>query len=480
MKRWTLLLLCLLFLGVIPTALAFEGPMYEIFPGSFADSDGDGLGDLFGVAQKADYIASLNVGAVWLTPFYPSPSYHGYDVTDYCAVNEAMGGFEGFDAMVQALHERDIAVIADLVLNHSSCEHPWFKAACAAIAAGEESPYIDYYTFSREPGADMHAVPGAEGWYYLGEFGSHMPDLNLDNESLRAQIVEIAAFWMNRGVDGFRLDAIIHYYGGDTARNTAFLAWLMGELRAINPDVYVVGEAWTDDSTIARLYESGISSLFHFSLADSTGAIANAVRDQNGSRLARTIAATDVPGKDTPFLTNHDMGRSAGVLMNNTGKMTAAAAAYLLAPGNPMIYYGEEIGMNGSGRDENKRLPMLWGEEAYTCLPPADADQAQRLKVGAAQQEEDPASLLNIYRSITSIRRAHPEIDSEPAQALDFGVKALYAVRYGNTTVLINMGKAAVELPCAQGAVLESVGEAAQDGDVLTLGAWSVAVVTGM
>ena len=206
-----MLALCLTTLGFCPVSLAFEGAIYEIFPGSFADGNGDGKGDLMGIAQKADYIASLGVGAVWLTPFYPTVSYHGYDVMDYCDVRPSMGGMEAFDEMLKTLHEKNIAVIIDLVLNHSSHYHPWFTDACTALALGKESPYLDYYTFSREGGANMHAVPGASGWYYLGEFGHHMPDLNLDNAKLRLEIEGILRFWLEKGVDGFRLDATTHY-----------------------------------------------------------------------------------------------------------------------------------------------------------------------------------------------------------------------------------------------------------------------------
>ncbi|MBR5225984.1 MAG: DUF3459 domain-containing protein [Clostridia bacterium] len=469
-----LLSVCLL---CTPICASASGVIYEIFPGSFADANGDGHGDLAGVTAKADYIASLGVSAVWLTPIYPSPSYHGYDVTDYCAIHPAMGTMDDFDAMLDALHQRGLSVYLDLVLNHTSSEHPWFTQACTALAEGKESRFIDYYNFSTEPGANMHAVPGADGHYHLGEFTSHMPDLNLDSEAVREEIRQIAAFWLARGVDGFRLDATTHYYGGDTEQNTAFLTWLMATLRAIKPDVYVVGEAWTDDATISRMYDSSISSLFHFSLADSTGAIATAVREQNGAKLARTIAAYSVNGTDAPFLTNHDMGRSAGVLMNDAGKMRAAAAAYLLAPGRPTVYYGEEIGMNGSGRDENKRLPMLWGEEAVVCNPPEKADQKQRLKVGVLEQEADESSLLNTYRKLIALRNRTPEIDAHAPQSLDLDVKALYAIQYGDVTVVVNMGKKEASCAFEQEASIEAIGSVTLDGGQLTMEPWSAAVL---
>ena len=480
MKKFcaALIALCMATLGFCPVSLAIEGAIYEIFPGSFADSDGDGRGDLMGVSEKADYIASLGVGAVWLTPFYPTASYHGYDVMDYCDVRASMGDLAAFEEMADTLHGKNIAVIIDLVLNHSSKYHPWFTEACTALSKGEDSPYIGYYTFTQESGANMHAVPGAKGWYYLGEFGDHMPDLNLDNEALRAEIVEIMKFWLTRGADGFRLDATTHYYGGDVQKNTDFLSWLMQEARAIREDVYVVGEAWTDDGTITRMYESGISSLFHFSLADSAGAIMDAVRSQKGGKLARKIAEGFELGVNAPFLSNHDMGRSAGVLMQNIDKMRAAAAAYLLSPGHPAIYYGEEIGMTGSGRDENKRLPMVWGTEEYMCLPPEDADQEQKLTEGVLQQETDANSLLNAYRAIMALRNAHPEIDSEPAEALELEQSAVYAIRYGKTYVFINMSKKVQEISWAGSETIEEIGGAELKDGLLVMQPWSIAVLS--
>ncbi|MBQ4608645.1 MAG: alpha-amylase [Clostridia bacterium] len=477
--------LCLAALGLGPAPLAFSqekmpfvGPVYEIFPGSFADSDADGLGDLMGVAEKADYIASLGVRAVWLTPFYPAQSYHGYDVVDYCAAKAQMGGLEAFDALVSALHARGISVLCDLVLNHTGSEHPWFLEACRALSSGEESPYTDYYVFSKTKEPKMHDVPGAPGWYYLGEFTYTMPDLNLDSAAVREEIERIVRFWLERGVDGFRLDAITYYYGGDTVRNTEFLTWLMETIRGVRKDAYVVGEAWTDDATISRLYESGIDSLFHFSLADTGGEIIGAVRNQNGARLARLIAGTDFAGTDAVFLTNHDMARSAGMLTSNPQKMRAAAAAYLLSPGIPFIYYGEEIGMTGSGRDENKRLPMVWGEAAYTCNPPEMADQKQKLQKGVVDQEEDPDSVLNMYRRLLTIRNAHPEIPSGRPVALDLGVKAIFALDYGRSIAIINMGKTSVTVAIGMEGTLDCEGGAALENGRLTLEPWAAAVIT--
>ena len=163
--------------------------------------------------------------------------------------------------------------------------------------------------------------------------------------------------------------------------------------------------------------------------------------------------------------------------MNDAGKMRAAAAAYLLAPGRPTVYYGEEIGMNGSGRDENKRLPMLWGEEAVVCNPPEKADQKQRLKVGVLEQEADESSLLNTYRKLIALRNRTPEIDAHAPQSLDLDVKALYAIQYGDVTVVVNMGKKEASCAFEQEASIEAIGSVTLDGGQLTMEPWSAAVL---
>ena len=452
-----------------------QGAAYEIFPGSFADADGDGLGDLRGVTAKADYIAALGADAVWLTPIYPSPSYHGYDITDYCAIRPEMGTMQDFDRMLRALHRRGIRVILDMVFNHTSTEHPWFRAAAQALAEGKGSPYIDYYLFTREPGEKKYAVAGAEGWYYHSEFGYIMPDLNLDSEAVRAELAKVMRFWLRRGVDGFRLDAVCYFYAGEPEKNTAFLAWLMQTARAIRRDVYVVGEAWTDDGEIARYYDSGIDSLFRFALSGG-GGFCGAVREQNGRALAYRLAQ-GVKGTDAPFLSNHDTDRSVCFLPGEIGPRRAAAAAYLFAPGIPYIYYGEELGMTGSGRDENKRLPMVWGERRFMCLPPKAADQEQGLKMGVRQQEKEPGSMLMTYRRLVALRNAHPEMGSVPPEVIDLGVDAVFGLRWGRTAALINMSGGPMCFPWGGEARITAEGGAMLEGGYMMLAPWAVAVI---
>ena len=434
-----------------------SGAAYEIFVGSFADSDGDGVGDLKGIEQKLDYIASLGVDMLWLTPIHPSPSYHHYDVTDYYAVAPEFGTLADFDSLVSACSERGISVILDLVVNHTSSEHPWFLEACEALSKGVDNPRASWYNFTQ--GSGDHDAPGAANWFYEGRFGYHMPDLNLDSEAVREEIADIMAFWQGHGAAGFRLDATTSYYTGAPAKNAEFVRFIAETAKANDANSYIVGECWADGQTILSLYESGIDSLFNFPAADVDGLFVQAALNARGAALARRLAewnesvkAVSPDSVDAPFLTNHDIARARGMLRSNDAAMKAAAALYLLMPGRPFIYYGEELGMSGSGRDENKRLPMLWSaaDETANCLPPAEADQKQRLKSGVDEQENDEDSLLNWYRSLVALRAQAPELARGGMAALDAGHDAVcaFTVTDGCSTVAVLVNASQSETAC--------------------------------
>ena len=440
------LLTCVALLASAVAAQAEGGAVYEIFVGSFADSNGDGVGDLKGIEDKLSYIASLNVDYIWLTPIHPSPSYHHYDVLDYYAVAPEFGTLADFDSLVSACADRGIGIILDLVVNHTSSQHPWFLQACEDVKAGREDSLKDYFNFSQ--GSGQHLVPGSQDWYYEGAFGGHMPDLNLDCADVKQEIASIIAFWQGHGVKGFRLDATTSYYSGDTERNAGFLRFITETAKAGDPGCYVVGEAWANGNTVLSLYASGIDSLFNFPAADAEGTFIKAALKGTGEKAAQSLAswnervkAASPSSLDAPFLSNHDIARSRGMLRSDLKKMKAAAMLYLLMPGRPFIYYGEEIGMSGSGRDENKRLPMLWSAEgdAYSCLPPPDADQEQRLAEGVDAQAADGESLLSMYRRLTALRALAPELERGVMTALPTGEDSLcaFTVTDGTTVAVI-------------------------------------------
>ncbi len=406
---------------------------YEIFVGSFYDGDGDGHGDLKGVTQQLDYIADLDFDGIWLMPVSPSPTYHKYDVTDYCDVDESYGTVEDFAELVQEAHARGISVIIDMVINHTSSQHPWFKEAkdyLRSLAAGEEPdatacPYVDYYHFSYgQPGSDWYRVIGTD-YFYEGVFWSEMPDLNLESEAVRGELHTIADFWLDLGVDGFRMDAAMHYDETDLELNLDVLNDLYTYCQSKNPDFYMVSEVWAAESTIAKYYESGTDSFFNFDLAQAEGKLIRAARGRFSAKtLAEALAqygndfSVGNPDYiDAPFLTNHDMGRVSNALNNKTDAIKRAGGLLMICPGNPFVYYGEEIGMPSKGNaDENKRLPMLWstdgteGEGGMARRPEGAEYGIKSAFEGVQEQLLDPESILNYYRRALQLRRENPEL----------------------------------------------------------------------
>ena len=402
---------------------------YEVFVYSFADSNGDGIGDFPGLTAKLDYINdgvfssedALGFDGIWLMPIMPSPTYHKYDVKDYLDIDPQYGTLEDFDAFMAEAQDRNIKVIIDLVLNHSSNEHPWFLEAIEALAKGEtDHPYIDYYNFSQEKHNENWYETGAPGWYYEGVFWSGMPDFNLASERLRDEFKAIMEFWLlERQVDGFRLDAVKEFYSGENEKNIEFLQWVNDTAKSIKEEAYLIGEAWTSFGEYKTFYRSGIDSFFDFAFADQSGLAVRSINMEQGEEYAKNLAnAQRLILEENPdainasFLSNHDTGRLAGFLGRDINKLKLAAVANLVTSGSSFVYYGEEIGMRGSGRDENKRAPMPWAldSEALTRGPEAMEEDKHGYPLGTVEEQlSDPNSLLHYYRTLIRIRNTYPE-----------------------------------------------------------------------
>lgn len=420
MRRWLCVFsLLLLLTAILPAQAAPQrvDTWYEIFPRSFRDSDGDGIGDLRGVTEKLSYIHGMGYTAIWLMPVMESPSYHKYDVTDYLAIDEEYGTMEDLRELTDACHAADMRLILDLPINHTSTQHPWFTAACDALREGRtEDPSLERYVFRQQAGSAMAQLEET-GWYYEEQFaGGGMPDLNLDSEAVRAEITAILDFYLcDVGVDGFRLDAVTSYYAGDKEKNIAFLAWLKETCEALKPGSFLVGECWKGLGDIADYYASGVDAFFLFPVSQAEGSICQTLRARKpGSAFVTMMDKLYAALPDrlwAPFLANHDTGRAIGSLQarQNLPKAKFAEAVLQLMGGASFTYYGEEIGMVGAGADPNKRLPMLWGDGTETELPPG-TDRVEYAYPSVAEQEADPASLLNYCRSINALRAEHPEI----------------------------------------------------------------------
>ncbi len=483
---------------------------YEIFVYSFCDSNGDGIGDLQGVISKLDYLQELGINGIWLMPVHPSQSYHKYDVADYYDIDPAYGTVADMEALLAECEKRDIHVIMDLVLNHTGNNHEWFLTAAEylkSLPSGAEPnsadcPYVDYYFFSREQGAGYQPIEGSE-WYYEGKFSPHMPDLDLENETVRAEIREIMAFWLDKGVAGFRLDAAKEFFSGDTNRNLAVLSWIQQTATELKPDCYLVAEVWEGFAQVTKYYESGITSLFNFPFGNTEGKIPAVLRsagnEKTVSSYATALETADAaylgsnPNYiDAPFLSNHDVGRIAGFVARDENKTKLAGAMNLFMSGSAFIYYGEEIGMLGSGNDPSKRAPMYWNtaRDNGTTDPPPECDLPESYPFGALEEQvNDDGSIYNYYRQAIAIRQAIPAISHGRTTAeteLNTGCVSAFRKTWEAESCLvlmnINSEAASVDLSGYADWTLAAKlsadgGDIAMDGSSLNLPPWGTAVL---
>lgn len=414
---------------------------YEIFVRSFADSDGDGIGDLKGLTAKLDYIKSLGADAVWLTPIFQSPSYHGYDTTDYETIEKDFGTNDDFRKFVAEAHKRNIRVILDFVMNHTSNEHPWFLDS----ASSPKSKHRNWYIWrTANPGwkqpwggdPSWHFLNGA---YYYGAFWSGMPDLNWRNPDVKKEMFRLARYWLQQGADGYRLDATRYLIEdgpgsgqSDASETHRVLREFANVVRDTKPEAMLIAENTTSIPALASYFEE-LPSNFNFPLAK---AIVDGVKSGDASGIVAVMRedARVYPKRviDAPFLTNHDQIRIATVLGNDPAKLRNAAAILLTLPGMPFIYYGEEVGMqNDPGQaDEAKRRPMPW------TMVDAETNDAQ--------------SLLTYYRVWIEVRHQSQALMKGDLQPLDTppGVLA-YVRRSGDERVVVvhNLSDSSVDLP---------------------------------
>ena len=483
---------------------------YEIFVYSFCDSDGDGIGDLLGIISRLDYLQELGINGIWLMPIHPSTSYHKYNVSDYYAIDPAYGTMEDLMDFMAECEKRDIHVILDLVVNHTGSDHEWFRTAVEYLQNlgdgepnAEDCPYFDYYHFTREQKNGYTPVEGTP-WYYESMFSPDMPDLNLANGLVRQEIDAIMAYWLGKGVSGFRLDAAKEFYSGSAEKNIEVLSWLQETASAYKEDVYMVAEVWDSFNTITDYYNSGLTSIFDYPFGNSDGKIITILRNAgNPAQVATYATALEKADKaysgsnpdyiDAPFLSNHDVGRIASFCGKDENKTKLAGTMNLLMSGSAFIYYGEEIGMVGIGNDPSKRAPMYWNtarDNGTTDLPP-DCELPEEYPFGSLEEQvEDDSSIYNYYRQAIAIRKALPVIShggTTAEAALNVGCVSAFRKTWGEEEciILMNIDEAAasVDLTAYEGWTLAtslSVNEetVAMDGSTLNLPAYGVAVLT--
>lgn len=466
---------------VAPTS---QSVYYEVFLASFYDSDNDGVGDIQGLISKLDYIQyEVGASSLWLMPIHPSPTYHKYDVVDYCEIDETYGTLDDFKALMNELKERDMTLIMDLVLNHTSSQHPWFQESIQHQKNNtcEQSTYCDYYNFKNT--LDTGYTKLSNHLYYESVFWSEMPDLNLDNPLVREEILDITQYWIDLGIDGFRLDATTHYYGENTEKNIEFLQWFNDNVRQQKEDIYIVGEAWTNETVILEMYASGIDSFFNFGFSGNDGTIMKKVNQQKGYELAQaiynyneTLKSINPMAKDAVFLSNHDTGRSAGYI-TTLDYQKLVGSIYLLMPGNVFIYYGEEIGMKGSGIDENKRLAMPWGDLKGTTINPSGSDYRNEQPYTVNDSIKNSDSLLHHYNTVIQWRYTYPEIVTGDFKVIETDQKEVMALEYDSIFILHNLSEESLTIPWEHNDINSLQGKATYSNGELTMEGLSSVVI---
>lgn len=498
---------------------------YEVFVRSFSDSNGDGIGDIRGLINNLDYLndgddstmTDLGVNGIWLMPIHPSPSYHKYDVKDYYSIDPQYGTLDDFKDLVAECNKRGIWLQMDLVLNHTSTQHKWFVDAVADAKAGKDparSSAMRKYSFIKSSSAPStgkwHKVNGADGYMYLGNFSSDMPDLNLDNKEVRSEIEKIIRFWLENGVRSFRLDAVPWAYANSASyneENGEFWTWFCDKCNTIGKEVYGnaepelpvycynVGEVWGGGQPAINSFFGTGMSCFNYEMTGSySRGFAGAINDKlDACRIPETLArnqesalAADPNALLSNFLSCHDNNRSGSNYFGfDVAKIKQAAALYLLSPGNAYIYYGEEIGAGGdkygdNDPDSNIRMAFNWGDKSKGIAKnPPYTNYTGKQELGSwKKQTSDKNSVLTFYRETVKLRNRFPEIGrgTITAYGIDAGGKirtqeelfaqldageqylnvisklnkkvAIYTLSYNDNTILIahNIGDDAVSL----------------------------------
>jgi alpha-amylase len=380
--------------------------LYEVFPRSFYDANDDGIGDLKGVTAKLGYLQELGVGAIWLTPIFASPSYHGYDVTDHYRVNPDFGNEADLVELVRQAHRRNIRVLLDFVAPHTSDQHPFFKDAYGNL----ESRYADWYRWTDPLHVTYESFAGVQS----------MPTLNHDNPEVQDYLIGVAKYWMKTGIDGYRFDYVLNV-------PHAFWKRLRVELKAVSPDFLLLAEAWTTVQAIKPYFDDEFDAAFDFPVYHDIQGNQDRIGDSLLlGKLAPQLMETNLNAEPilfpdgaqrVEFLNNHDTNRTMSEVQGDARRARLAATLLMTLPGTPMVYYGEEIGMSGvkapaPDYDKTRREPMDWytaktGPGMTTWYRPEGSNNQPNDGVSVEEEQGQASSLLEHYRALVALRNAN-------------------------------------------------------------------------
>jgi alpha-amylase len=490
---------------------------YEIFVRSFYDTNNDGIGDFNGVTAKLPYLKDLGVKTLWLMPIMPSPSYHGYDVADYYDVNPDYGTMSDFDNLLAEAKKYNIDIMIDIVFNHSSTQNPWFRQSYEDYVSNNTSldSKADWYCWIDHYQTGYSIYTGSKGIYYESRFDHSMPDLNTQNEAVRAEMLKILKYWVEKGVDGFRFDAVKYFDFNNTKYNVEFMTYLHDEIVKDYPGIYFVGECWDGITVINDYYKSTFESFFTFGSSLDGNGDASIVGQVKTLTSANSFASTienreRIMKENNPnayssyFLSNHDMDRASNSLTNENAKL--AASLYLLLPGTPYMYYGEEIELMGKRKtapedasDARRRLPMIWsmtdkeGECGFPEPHRVDLMTNEQVKLGVAEQMDKNYSLWNHYKKVIEIRNKYPfiknsvftnmtkqidtKLDNILAYELSYGDESIIVIHnFENANASVDLSKIGVS------SILDEVSVSRQypelSNNILKIGKWSTVILS--
>lgn len=421
---------------------------YAVTVPSFYDNDGDGVGDLQGIAWNMDYIANLNCNGLYI-----SSIFSGTDtaVNDYYSIDPAFGTLEDMLFLLDECKMRATTLIMEIPLNHTSTQHDWFKLATESLQAGEpDNQYVRYYNFTTESGKEnYHALEGT-AYYYEGVNGSDKPDLNLTDATLRSDLENALQYWLERGVGGFCFTGVEDYFNADAEATTETLIWLVDFCKRINPDCYVAADANTDFLTTASLYESGFDTIMNYGYAGESGRIVKTINEveplgRYGEAMTyaqRVFAQHTTHTIDGNFLSGKTTGRMYDWFAGDTNKMKFAIGLNAMLSGSTFLFYGEELGLSGT---VNTNTAMDWAEvEALGETLVVGGNTVQPLG-SVEKQKTEPGSIYNYTRLAMRLRHENPEIARGVAKVAtgieDTDLTAIYKA-YDNSTLVIVVNSA--------------------------------------
>ncbi|MFK9094334.1 glycoside hydrolase family 13 protein [Bacillus salipaludis] len=476
-----------------------QSTFYEIYMPSFKDGNGDGMGDFKGITSKLDYLQDLGIDGLWLTPFYPSPKVdNGYDISDYYSIGPEYGTLADFELFIQEAHKRELKVIADLVLNHTSTEHPWFQES----KSSKNHSKRDWYIWRDQPN-NWESFFGGSAWeydqateqYYYHAFAKEQVDLNWSNPEVKAAMFDVMKFWLEKGVDGFRLDVInflkvngqfinnpyddekqeqIHLYDKDQEGILPMIEEIAAFVHQF-PNKFLVGEVGSEDLTILKKY-SGLDKLdvvFNFNI----GSMAEFETKQLYQQLVATEQAYDDAQIPTLFFSSHDMSRHLSRFGGDTDHAKLVAAFMLTAKGVPFIYYGDEIGMQDWVTDDISKMKDVQGMIAYQLALEAGKSQAEALvmaneksrdksrtpmqwnsqanvgfsdgtstwitipeagcNVTVENQQDDSGSMLTFYKELLQLRKRYSCLRQGEYEFLRYDEGVIYFARNDSTERIV-------------------------------------------